>query len=61
MKVSQEYHKAFKALVGKYSGAHPEEAKQNEVSRCNQAYIIAIDIEHITGKESIEYVRAKKL
>lgn len=55
-----EYQEAFKALVEKYSGDQPEEAKQNEISRCSQAYIVAIDIEHITGKESIEYVRAKK-
>jgi hypothetical protein len=24
-----------------------------------QSYIFAIDVEHITGKEAIEYVRAK--
>lgn len=55
-----EYQEAFKALVEKYSGDQPEEAKQNEISRCSQAYIVAIDIEHITGKESIEYVKAKR-
>lgn len=55
-----EYKEAFRALVEKYSGDQPEEAKQNEISRCSQAYIIAIDMEHVTGKESIEYVRAKK-
>lgn len=55
-----EYLDAFKALVEKYSGDQPAEAKQKEIDGCNRAYIIAIDIEHITGKESIEYVRAKK-
>jgi nitroimidazol reductase NimA-like FMN-containing flavoprotein (pyridoxamine 5'-phosphate oxidase superfamily) len=55
-----EYLEAFKALVEKYSGDQPAEAKQKEINKCSQAYIIAIDIEHITGKESIEYVRAKK-
>lgn len=54
-----ELLEAFKALVEKYSGDQPEEAKHKEVTGCTQAYIIAIDIEHITGKEAIEYVRAK--
>ncbi len=48
---------AFEALVEKYSGEQPEEAKQKEISGCTQAYIIAIDIDHITGKEAIEYVK----
>jgi len=43
----------------KYSGDQPEEAKHKEITGCTQAYIIAIDIEHITGKEAIEYVNAK--
>ncbi|HHV71428.1 MAG TPA: pyridoxamine 5'-phosphate oxidase family protein [Clostridia bacterium] len=51
---------AFKALVEKYSGGQPEEAKYKEITGCRQAYIVAIDIEHITGKEAIEYVNAKK-
>ena len=46
---------AFEALVEKYSGDQPEEAKHKEITGCSQAYIIAIDIEHITGKEAIEY------
>lgn len=51
---------AFKALVEKYSGDQPEEAKRKEITGCTQAYVIAIDVEHITGKEAIEYVKAKK-
>lgn len=51
---------AFKALVEKYSGDQSEEAKHKEITGCTQAYIIAIDVEHITGKEAIEYVKAKK-
>ncbi len=51
---------AFKAFVEKYSGDQPEEAKHREVTGCTQAYVIAIDVEHITGKEAIEYVNAKK-
>ena len=52
---------AFKALVEKYSGDQPEETKHNEITGCTQTYIVAIDVEHITGKEAIEYVRVKKL
>lgn len=51
---------AFMALVKKYSGDQPEEARQEIIARCTQAYIIAIDVEHITGKEAMEYVKAKK-
>lgn len=51
---------AFKALVEKYSGDQPEEAKQKEITGCTQAYVIAIDVEHITGKEAIEYVKARR-
>ena len=55
-----EWLAAFKALVEKYSGDQPEEAKQKEVAGCTQACLIAIDVDHITGKEAIEYVKAKK-
>lgn len=51
---------AFKALVEKYSGDQPEDAKNKEITGCTQAYVIAIDVEHITGKEAIEYVKAKR-
>lgn len=51
---------SFKALVEKYSGDQPEERKLKEISGCTGAYIIAIDIDHITGKEAIEYVRERK-
>ncbi len=56
----EEWLEAFKALVEKYSGDQPEEAKHKEITGCTQAYIIAIDVEHITGKEAIEYVKAKR-
>jgi len=55
----EERRAAFAALVEKYSGDQPAEAKQNEIARCDHALIIAIDIEHLTGKEAIELVRAK--
>lgn len=51
---------AFQALVEKYSADQPEEAKHKEIAGCTRAYIIAIDIDHITGKEALEYVKAKK-
>jgi nitroimidazol reductase NimA-like FMN-containing flavoprotein (pyridoxamine 5'-phosphate oxidase superfamily) len=51
---------SFAALVDKYSGNQPEEARNKEISKCTQAHIIAIDIEHITGKEAIEFVNAKR-
>lgn len=50
----------FKALVEKYSGDQQEEAKIKEIMGCTGALIIAIDVEHITGKEAIEYVKAKR-
>ncbi len=54
-----EWFGAFKALVQKYSGDQPEDAKIKEIEGCKSSHIIAIDVEHITGKEAIEYVRAK--
>lgn len=50
---------AFHALVEKYSGDQSIESKEMEIAKCENAYIIAIDIEHKTGKESIEFVRAR--
>jgi len=55
-----EWLEAFKALVEKYSGDQPEEAKHKEIAGCTRAYLIAVDIEHITGKEAIEYVNEKR-
>ncbi|AHM56045.1 hypothetical protein EAL2_c07440 [Peptoclostridium acidaminophilum DSM 3953] len=55
-----EMLEAFKALVKKYSGDQPEDAQHKEIAGCTQAYIVAIDVEYITGKEAIELVRAKQ-
>ena len=57
--VDAERQEAFTALVEKYSGDQSARAKAHEIAGCHQAEIIAVDIEHITGKEAIEYVRAK--
>lgn len=54
-----EWLEAFKALGEKYSGDQPEEAKHNKIANCTHSHIIAIDVEHITGKEAIELVNAK--
>jgi nitroimidazol reductase NimA-like FMN-containing flavoprotein (pyridoxamine 5'-phosphate oxidase superfamily) len=48
--------RAFEALVEKYSGDQPEENKRKEITDCERAHIIAIDIDHITGKVASEYV-----
>jgi hypothetical protein len=55
----EEWTQAFAALVEKYSGDQPAEAKKKEISSCTQSLIIAIDIDHLTGKEAIEFVKAK--
>lgn len=55
-----EWVDAFHAMVEKYSGDQPEEAKHKEIMGCKRSNIVAIDVEHITGKEAIEYVKGKK-
>lgn len=55
-----EWLEGFRALVEKYSGDQPEAAKLKEITGCTQSEIIAIDLEHVTGKEAIEYVKARK-
>lgn len=55
-----EWVEAFKALVEKYSGDQPEETKHKEIRECTESHIIAIDVEHITGKEAIELVKGKR-
>ena len=54
-----ERQEAFIALVEKYSGDQPEEEKYEKITGCTRAHIIAIDVEYITGKEAIEYVKDK--
>lgn len=50
---------SFMALAKKYSGDQPIEERHMKVTGCTQAYVIAIDIEHITGKEAIEFIKAR--
>jgi nitroimidazol reductase NimA-like FMN-containing flavoprotein (pyridoxamine 5'-phosphate oxidase superfamily) len=56
---SDERTAAFRALAEKYSGDQPEEIKSKEISDCTAALIVAIDIEHVTGKEATELLRKK--
>ena len=51
--------KLFRLFVEKYSGDQPDEEKHKKIAGCTQSHIIAIDVEHLTGKEAIEYVRSK--
>ena len=55
----EERLEAFRALVEKYSGDQPEKSKNKEITECMQAHVLAIDIEHMTGKEAIEFVPCK--
>ncbi|MDR0852805.1 MAG: pyridoxamine 5'-phosphate oxidase family protein [Clostridiales Family XIII bacterium] len=52
-----EHTEAFMALVEKYSGDQPEESKKHIVAHCERACIVAIDIEHLTGKQAKEFVK----
>lgn len=51
---------AFNALVDKYSGDQPEDERRRKVADCSTACIIAMDIDHLTGKEAGEYARDRK-
>ncbi|MDW7667343.1 MAG: pyridoxamine 5'-phosphate oxidase family protein [Bacillota bacterium] len=54
-----EWTDGFMALVEKYSGDMPGEAKKKEVEGCTRSHVVAIDIDHLTGKEAIELVKGK--
>ncbi len=50
----EEWQKGFVALVEKYCSDRPIEEQQQEIEGCKRSRIIAIDIEHLTGKEAKE-------
>lgn len=52
----EERLEGFGALVEKYSGDQTEEDKKAVIERCRKACLIALDIEHVSGKEAIELV-----
>ena len=54
-----EWYEAFSVLVEKYSLDRPKEEKVKEIEGCQRSHIIAIDIDHITGKEAKELVGEK--
>ena len=55
-----EYDEAIYALAKKYSPAETEESIQKEIaSSAGRLFMIAIDIDHMTGKEGIELKRMR--
>ena len=58
--MGDERYAAFKAMTYKYSPDMPEDARIKEVSECSNALILAVDVDHMTGKEAIEIVRKKE-
>lgn len=53
----EERLKAFRALVEKYCRDQPEKGREETIAGCARSSIIAIDVEHITGKEAVEYIK----
>ena len=52
--------RALKALAEKYSPGFEKEADKEIEDMLNYVNIVEIHIDHMTGKESIEYVNARK-
>lgn len=50
----EEWQEAIMAIINKYSGDRPSSEKLQKITEAVPFHIIAIDIEHLTGKESIE-------
>ena len=58
VEAEEERNEVFQALIEKYSKNACVEAKENELrKRAPHALIIKVFIEHITGKEALEYAR----
>jgi nitroimidazol reductase NimA-like FMN-containing flavoprotein (pyridoxamine 5'-phosphate oxidase superfamily) len=55
----EERQEAFRALVDKYAGDRPEEERSRTAAECERACIVAIDIDHVTGKEARELVEKR--
>jgi len=51
-----EWYEAFSVLVEKYSLDRPKEEKVKEIEGCQRSHIIAIDIDHMAGKQAKELV-----
>ncbi|MGE4584265.1 MAG: pyridoxamine 5'-phosphate oxidase family protein [Sphaerochaeta sp.] len=54
-----EWREAFPALVAKYCADIPAEQRQQTIDDCTQAVGIVVKIDHCTGKEAKELVRAR--
>jgi len=54
-----EWNDSFMALVEKYSGDMPNDAKHSKVEGCTESLIVAIDVEYITGKVASELLDKK--
>ncbi len=56
----EDWNKGMWSLVEKYSAHEPLDMKQKEVNHCNRSNIIAMEVEHLTGKEAKELVQEKR-
>lgn len=56
----EEWAQGMSALIEKYSYAQAPDEKKRELEHCEHALLLAVDIEHCTGKEAIELVRKKQ-
>lgn len=56
----EPWKKAFLAMTDKYCVSQPIQERIVKIETCHQALGIVIEIEHCTGKEAIEFIRAKK-
>ncbi len=54
----EEHKKAFLALNDKYCADRPDKERMEAALNCNRAVIIAIEIEHLTGKQAKELIGA---
>ena len=59
MEDDRERTDAFLALCEKYSGDLPKEMREQEVARCKSAYIVGIQLHHITGKEAMALAKQR--
>ena len=50
----------FRIIVDSMSHMMPEEARHAKADACTGAWVYAIDIEHLTGKEAKELMMARK-
>lgn len=50
---------ALRALADKYSPEVPAPQREEKVLSCTRALILALSVEHLTGKQAIELVKPK--